>query len=98
VGEGICEHILQLADLVATPAEAGQVISLDEDPGPTEVLGQAWAELEWCRQGRQRQPGNDVEHCAQASGHRAQTTSNNPAAPMPPPTHIVTIPYRPPVR
>src|SRR5690606_2172497 len=32
------------------------------------------------------------------SARLAQATSNNPAAPWPPPTHIVTTPYRPPRR
>ncbi len=55
----IAAQELQLADLVAAHAQAGQVVALDPQPLPARQLRPA---LERCRQQRQRRTGEVTEH------------------------------------
>ena len=73
----IAAQELQLANLVATHHQAGQVVALDPQPLPA---GQLWPTLERCRQQRQGSTGEVTEH----GPHARQRDRDDGLEPDPP--------------
>lgn len=76
-GDRLVEHGIELAQLVAAAAEAGQVLALDPQRGPAEMAAEPTERLERRREAGQpeaREPpepvGQDVEPGARLLGHR----------------------------
>src|SRR5215510_3053577 len=82
-GNRLMQHVVELAEFVATEAETGRILALNPKLRTTEVSRQPchWFERGWeLRQPQAREGGKPFTQCAASSAHCLQMVSGRPQA------------------